>query len=171
MEAGEAAVKWRWTDRVALGCFVGSLLAFVAFNFLVFEAHRWTGEWLEVRGWVVWKHWWKGVMNIDRLEWFGMEALVWAGIHLAVLLVFASPFMVKALASNRLVWWLACVSSALTMIAIGGGLLFFEMSGWGEPFEGIGPGWWALLMTPPVHFCGVLFVRRREKGSGAFQAP
>lgn len=160
----------RWTDRIARGCFLAALVCLASFHFLVFESFGWGGEWDDFRGWEIWRVWWSGVGDFANLDWFGMQAVLWAAIHLMVLLVVASPFLVRWLAASRLLWWLTCGCSAVAMVGIVGYLSWNVWDELGLDYYRLGPGYGVLLTCPILHFIGVMFVRgaaplaRRERG-------
>lgn len=162
---------WRWTDRVALGCFSSVWVAMLLFHVLPVVSSRWGGSWEHYRGWVIWEQWWEGVKGFDELDFDWPDAPIWAALHLAALMYLVSPFVIRLLASNRIVWWLFVVMSSMALVGITG-ILQAEIWNDFEPgYETIRSGFWLLMASPVIHFTGVLFVRKRREGSGAFQAP
>lgn len=155
-------MSWRWTDRVALGCFVGAIAALIGFQLFPLECHRWNGEWQVVWGWEIWEGWWDGVKSFPDIDWVGIEAIVWAGIHLMLILVGGSPFVIRALVSNRLLWWTTCIASATCFMIINGYLVWYEMVEVDPRYERSEFGLCCLFVCPLLHFTGVLFLRKKE---------
>ena len=155
---------WRWTDRVALGCFLTSVVALIGFNLLPLESHRWSGEWQVSWGWEIWKGWWDGATSFPDIDWTGIETVAWAGIQLIVILVLGSPFVIRALVSHRLPWWTVCIASGVSFLMIDGYLLWYELVEADPRYEKSGPGMWCLFACPLLHFVGVLFLRKRVGG-------
>lgn len=166
-------MTWRWTDRVALGCFTAVLVAMALFHVLPVSSHRWGGGtgWQHYYGWEIWDEWWDGVKDFDEVNFKWPDAPIWAALHLAFLMFLASPFVIRILGSNRLIWWLFSVMSLMTMMGLTLVLGWVVLRDFDVANERIGAGFWLLMASPVLHFIGVLFVRRRRVGSGAFQAP
>lgn len=154
----------RWTDKVALGCFVAALAAFLGFHAMPVMSQQFSGEWETQMGWTIWEQWWEGVTHLDQLEFEMPGSMAWAAIHALVGMLLASPWLVRALSCHRLLWWLVALMSGATVVGLTG------LIGWNlihDPPDGVdtrlGAGFLVLLLVPPLHFIGVLFVRRRQE--------
>lgn len=160
-------MTWRWTDRVALGLFSVAWLSLVVFHFVPVTSRIGTAyspATSTIYGWELWGDWWHGIVHLDRLDFSWPNAPIWAALHLVLLVLLSSPFLIGILRSNRLIWWLFAVMSAMAVIGITGvlGWVVFTLSEYDRELTRFEVGFWMLMAAPVVHFVGVMFVRRRH---------
>ncbi|WP_396256670.1 hypothetical protein [Haloferula sp. A504] len=154
-------MTWRWTDRVALGCFVMSLLLLLAFHLSpLFVEQRGVGSEEVTYGWMVWPAVVGDLVDFENIdvEIAGPSFALVLGVALAL----TSPFVIPTLSRNRVLWWFMLLASGLLvtgLTGILGSIMFRDDPLMGNDHLGVGYLW---VMTFPLpHLMGVLFVRQR----------
>lgn len=165
-------MKWRWTDRVALGCFVLSLLLLLAFHLSpLFVERPGVGTEEVTYGWMVWPAVAGDLVDFENID-LGVAGPSFA-LVLGVALALISPFAIHTLSGNRVLWWFMALASGLLVTGLTGVLGSIVLSNApliDEGHLGIGYLWVALFPLP--HLVGVFFVRKRplfERGKYRFK--
>ena len=162
-------IRFRAMDKVALGFFVAALLSFVAahffplFSYMDYDAMDPFVNDPEIvmkdfMGWQIWP------LGLDLLESFqssDISSLLFVGgLLMAAATFLTSPFLLRSVALNRLLWWLLFVASVLSITGLTGVLMWWLIR---EPLsedEVIGLGLPLLMAAPLLHLCGVLSIRK-----------
>ena len=154
----------RVCDRVARGFFIAALMLFVVMNAVPFSESVYfappVDEIHALYGWEIWPEVIPDLVDLDNmsLESKG-PSFAWV---LGAGMVVASPFLVRPLSMNRVIWWCMMLASGLIVLGLTGVLGWMLIT---DPFDPTAfrprAGLFILLTYPVVHFLGVLCVRRR----------
>lgn len=157
-------MSFRRSDKWALGLLALALLLFIAVQVVPFSYQHVYGRGQDsnfqgFKGYEIWSE------IIDELADFGSldmgSSVISFALVLGTVMVISGPFLVRVIASSRALWWFYAVSSGMVFVGLSVVLMWMLIVDPPDPaYWRMGPGFACLMAFPPIHFVGVLWIRR-----------
>ena len=163
-------MSWRRSDLYALTFFTGAAVLLVLLQVVPFSYGRdyssggGVAEMKAFMGYQIWPELLSEVLDPGSFDLLG--AAITGGLLLGTVVVLVSPFVIRIVAANRVLWWFITVISSLVFVGLT--VIFCWLLAVETPdpeYWQMGPGLFCIMVFPMCHLAGVLCIRRREVDS------